>query len=135
MNRPIRIGIVFVSFFILYLLFAAKLTWTEVIAGFCVAGSITAFFFWVKANTRVRFRFVPGALFSLFAGSLPRPALKSILRLTDLPSRKLQQLHGGHVGDYVAWLAAGVSLFGISFFLSRFGVGHWNANHRALHGS
>ncbi len=58
------------------------------------------------------------AFFSLFAGSMPKRVFKRILRVTDLTCKKLQQLHSGHVGDYVAWLAVGVSIFGIFLFLN-----------------
>jgi multicomponent Na+:H+ antiporter subunit D len=58
------------------------------------------------------------ALFSLYAGSMPKHVYKGILKLTHLPSKKLQQLHSGHVGDYVAWLAVGVAIFGIFLFLN-----------------
>jgi multicomponent Na+:H+ antiporter subunit D len=43
-----------------------------------------------------------------------RPAL---LPLADRPLRVVEGLHSGHVGDYVAWLTAGLAAFGAAFAL------------------
>lgn len=51
------------------------------------------------------------AAFALFRQHLPRRALDAG-RFALLPVRILRELHSGHVGDYVAWLMLGVSLFG-----------------------
>lgn len=52
-------GIRFFFFFFVYLLLAAKVTLTEVIAGVCVAGVVTASFIWLRAKARLRFTFKP----------------------------------------------------------------------------
>ena len=51
------------------------------------------------------------AAFALFRQHLPKPVLAAG-RTALPPMRVLRELHSGHVGDYVAWLMLGVSLFG-----------------------
>ena len=58
------------------------------------------------------------AAFDLFRRSLPRSAI----RLSDIVSTPLflvlNWLHSGLVGDYVAWIVAGLALFAVAFALA-----------------
>ncbi len=60
--------------FILYIVLAAKVTLTQVIAGVCVAAVVTACFTWIRSKIRLRFRVKPGWSWFL----LKRVALKTV---------------------------------------------------------
>ncbi len=55
-NPAFQTSIRFTFFFILYLVLAAKVSLTEVIAGLCVAAVVISFFIWIRAKARLRFR-------------------------------------------------------------------------------
>ena len=50
--------------------------------------------------------------------NLPRPFSAAAGRVTASLAAGLGVLHGGAVGDYVAWLAVGLALFAITFALA-----------------
>ena len=52
------------------------------------------------------------AFLALFPRMVPRQARKAAQALTRPPLAALRALHSGHVGDYVAWIVAGVALLG-----------------------
>jgi len=49
---------------------------------------------------------------SLGRNRLPKPGRGGLRTMASAVSTKLRRLHSGHVGDYVAWLTAGVAVFG-----------------------
>jgi multicomponent Na+:H+ antiporter subunit D len=54
----------------------------------------------------------------LFGYRAPRSASRGLSDLTRRAVGPLRALHSGHIGDYVAWLVAGVALLGGSFAIA-----------------
>jgi multisubunit Na+/H+ antiporter MnhE subunit len=73
-NPAFQTGTRLIIFFILFLVLAAKLTVTEVIAGLCVAVVVITSSKWIRAKARLRFRVKPGWTRLLFK----RVAVKTV---------------------------------------------------------
>ena len=58
-----------------------------------------------------------GAL-GLFGSRMSVPLRKKIRHTIDPFLEALQSIHSGHVGDYVAWLTAGVVALGAAFAIT-----------------
>jgi multicomponent Na+:H+ antiporter subunit D len=54
----------------------------------------------------------------LFGYRVPGERKQQVSRMTSRIVSPLRALHSGHIGDYVAWLVAGVALFGASFAIA-----------------
>jgi multicomponent Na+:H+ antiporter subunit D len=55
---------------------------------------------------------------ALFHERLPRVAPRRVARGGGALIWRMRRLHSGHVGDYIAWVTAGVALFGGAFALT-----------------
>ncbi len=64
-RQAIQTVIRFIFFFILYIVLAAKVTLTEVIAGLCVAAVVTASFKWLRSKAQLRFGLKPSWMWLL----------------------------------------------------------------------
>jgi multicomponent Na+:H+ antiporter subunit D len=54
----------------------------------------------------------------LFGYRTPKAASQPVSAITRRAIAPLRALHSGHIGDYVAWLVAGVALLGGSFAIA-----------------
>ncbi|MDP8960464.1 MAG: NADH-quinone oxidoreductase subunit D [Actinomycetota bacterium] len=61
---------------------------------------------------------IAAGLVGLFHHSAPDGLRRRTSELGMPPLRLLRRLHSGHIGDYVAWLSAGVAAFGALFVLA-----------------
>jgi multicomponent Na+:H+ antiporter subunit D len=58
------------------------------------------------------------ALFDLVRGELPAAVVRTTDRVTGAPLDWLRDLHSGIIGDYAAWIAAGLALLAAGFALT-----------------
>ena len=82
------------------------------------ASDAPRWFDWLLAVASVAGALVIAAIalfYPRFRRGRPRLALVPI---ADRPLRLVEGLHSGHVGDYVAWLTAGLAVFGAAFALA-----------------
>jgi multicomponent Na+:H+ antiporter subunit D len=53
---------------------------------------------------------VVGATYGLFRHRLPTLLVRPVSATQSVPTRALEMLHSGLIGDYAAWLAVGVAV-------------------------